>query len=168
MVMRLGALARITARSSCVLELHAIKYQSRQCIVVHMGNSVSKWMSSSANSARGRQGSGNAAAAEMAAANWNDPRRSNMLADSYQGAPERLSQQPDLQPGWNPAIDHLSKLEYGHKVAIEKETARHLNATQAYLVIHINDDVVFIPKFNNDAGIVRKQEDLADRGQAAN
>jgi hypothetical protein len=39
----------------------------------------------------------------------------------------------------------------------EKETARFLNASAAYLVINFNDDVVFIPKFNNVAGVVRKQ-----------
>ncbi len=89
-------------------------------------------MSSNAALARGRQGQSNAA---NSAASWSDQRRSGELLDAYIGAPKRLSQDTTIQPGWNPNIDCLSKLEWGQLISIERETARWLNRSSTYLVI---------------------------------
>jgi hypothetical protein len=94
--------------------------------------------SSSRSSARGRQGAANAAAS---VAHWNDERRVTMLLDSYIQAPVRLSQMPELngtQQAWPPSINELSKLIYGQKITVERETARFLNATPAYMVLARN------------------------------
>ncbi len=96
---------------------------------------------SSRNSARGRQGDANAAAA---AVHWNDVRRVTMLLDAYIQAPNRLCQMPELsgtQQAWDPTINDLSKLIYGQKIAVERETARFLNATPAYMTLARNQSI---------------------------
>jgi hypothetical protein len=89
-------------------------------------------MSSNTANARGRQGQSNAA---NSLASWSDERRSGELLDAYIGAPLRLSQDATIQPGWNPRIDCLSKLEWGQLIIIERETARWLNQSPTYLVM---------------------------------
>jgi hypothetical protein len=89
---------------------------------IHSGS-----MSSNTANARGKQGQSNAS--------WSDQRRSGELLDAYIGAPTRLSQDSTIQPGWNPNINCLSKLEWGQLICIERETARWLNQCPTYLVI---------------------------------
>jgi hypothetical protein len=110
------------------------KLQLRQ-----MGDSANS--ASSRNSAQRRQGEANAAAA---AVHWNDVRRVTMLLDAYIQAPNRLCQMPELagtQQAWDPAINDLSKLIYGQKISVERETARFLNATPAYMTLARNQSI---------------------------
>lgn len=99
-----------------------------------MGDSAS-----SRSSARGRQGAANASQnAAASVAHWSDVRRVTMLLDAYIQAPSRLSQMPELagaQAAWPPSINELSKLIYGQKITVERETARFLNATPAYMLL---------------------------------
>jgi hypothetical protein len=105
-------------------------------------------MSDSANSrtsARGRQAAANAVQnAAASAVHWSDVRRVTMLLDAYIQAPSRLAQMPELagtQQTWDPAIDDLTKLIYGQKTVVERETARFLNITPAYMLLARNQAI---------------------------
>lgn len=105
-----------------------------------MGDSAS-----SRNAARGRQGAANASQnAAAAAVHWSDVRRVTMLLNAYIQAPSRLSQAPglaDMHQIWDPAVDDLTKLVYGYKSAVEKETARFLNTSAEYLLLAGNNAI---------------------------
>ena len=90
-------------------------------------------MSQAGDSARGRMQQANAE--QRAAALWTPPRKL-LLADSFIGAPARLSRQPDLclPHRWLITVDDLTKLVYGQRTQVEIETARFLNENRAYLV----------------------------------